>query len=351
MSIIGQPRWKVPEYTQRQINAAGEIIRNPNSTEAEYQYAIGVIDNWRASHAYPLQIFYYNLYRKAGGRNDIIVAQRLKRLGSIVAKLQRENGMQLSRMQDVGGCRFVVPRLDEVYLYSGQFRQSKIRHEFKREYDYIKNPKTSGYRSLHLVYKFHTDTPGKECYNQNMLIELQFRTHLQHIWATAVETVGLFTNEALKAGQGSEDIKRFFVLVSSLFAMREGCPVAPETIADETELISEIESINDRVHILDLLMGIRIVVNNELNRNYDQRGYYLLTLNYEKKTIRAAYYRPGNMEKANAAYNAIEAQSRGEPIDSVLVQASSITSVKAAYPNYFLDIGEFISLLKQYLGD
>ena len=41
-----------------------------------------------------------------------------------------------------------------------------------------------------MVYQYKSDRI--ETYNRNMLIEIQFRTHLQHIWATAVETMGLF---------------------------------------------------------------------------------------------------------------------------------------------------------------
>lgn len=344
-----QERWKRPEYTQSQVNTAGNAIRNPNSTDKEIQNAIKVIDNWRAAHAYPLQVFYMNLRQRVGKRTDIIVAQRLKRLDSIVAKLQRETGMQLSRMQDLGGCRFVVPTLEEVYEYSNSFKTSRIRHEFKREYDYIKNPKNSGYRSLHLVYKFQSDTIGKEIYNKNMLIELQFRTHLQHIWATALETMGLFTHQALKAGQGSEDIKRFFVLVSSLFAMEENCPIVPGTLNDKKELISEIELINDKIHVLDMLLGIRVAIDHDTNHLIDKRGYYILTLNYDIKTIRVAYYKPSEMDLANKEYNTLEKENAGQPIDSVLVRADSVKAVREAYPNYFLDIGEFINLTRGYL--
>ena len=197
-------------------------MRNGVASEQERREALKVIDNWRAAHAYPLHVFYMNLRRKAGSRSDILVAERLKRLDSIVGKLQRESGMQLYRMQDLGGCRMVLPTLKEVYSYSDKIRKSRIRHEFRKEKDYIKEPKESGYRSIHLIYKFKTDTNEKDIYNQYpMLIELQFRTHLQHIWATALETIGFFTNQALKAGQGNKDILRFFVVVSSLFAIKE----------------------------------------------------------------------------------------------------------------------------------
>ena len=151
-----------------------------------------------------------NLKRRAGAREDILLAQRLKRLDSIAAKLKRQRGMALSRMQDFGGCRMVLPTLEEVYSYSGRFKNSRIRHEHVKTDDYIQSPQKSGYRSLHLVYRFKTDTPDKAVFNQYpMLIEIQFRTHLQHIWATALETIGHFTNQALKAGQGQKEILRF----------------------------------------------------------------------------------------------------------------------------------------------
>ena len=50
MGII-QPRWKEPEYSKKQINAAGKVIRDPYASEAEIKHAYQVIDNWRASHA------------------------------------------------------------------------------------------------------------------------------------------------------------------------------------------------------------------------------------------------------------------------------------------------------------
>ena len=96
------------------------MIRNAASSQEERTEALKIIDNWRSAHAYPLHVFYMNLRGKAKLRNDILVVERLKRLESIVGKLQRENGMQLYRMQDLGGCRMVLPTLDEVYEFSGK---------------------------------------------------------------------------------------------------------------------------------------------------------------------------------------------------------------------------------------
>lgn len=344
---IRQQRWKTVEYTKRQINDAGNVIRNEQASAQEFADAMAIIDNWRAAHAYPLHVVYMHLRRMAGTRENVLVVERLKRLDSIIGKLSRESGMDLWRMHDLGGCRVVLPTVDDVYRFADSFMKSRIRHEYKRTYDYIATPKKSGYRSLHLVYQYHSDKT--ETYNKNMLIEIQIRTHLQHIWATALETMGLFTKQALKAGQGDKHIKRFFVLVSSLFALREGYPVVPDTLADEKELISEIEQINDQHHVLETLNAIRIAIQHEDDVVRDKKGYYLLILNYNTHRLRIRSYSPSQFDEAETAYSQIEKNRHASGIDAVLVRAKSFKELKSAYPNYFSDIGEFYQLITDYL--
>ena len=346
MSVVRQQKWKTVEYSRSKIIKSGKIIRKEDSTEAQLVEAAKVIDNWRAAHAFPLHVIYMHLRRMASGK-DIVVAERLKRLDSIIKKLEREPTMSLWMMQDLGGCRFIVPSLAEVYSYVEEYDLSRKRHIFKEKYDYIAHPKSSGYRSLHMVYEYHSDK--SDTYNKNMLIEIQYRTHLQHVWATALETMGLFTKQALKAGQGDEHIKRFFVLVSSLFALREGCPVVPGTVADEAELISEIEQINDKHHVLEALNAIRIAVQHEGDVARDKKGYYLLILNYNTHRLRIRTYLPSQFDEAETTYTQIEKNRHESNIDAVLVRAKSFRELKAAYLNYFTDIGEFYDLVTGYL--
>ena len=168
--------WEIPKYSKSEINKAGFIIANPSSTKEDRNNALIILNNWRAAHAYPLQVICSNLRLRNPGA---IVVQRLKRLDSIIGKIERFPDMSLYRMQDLGGCRVIVDTLDQVYETIEKYKNSRIRHILKREYDYIQNPKDSGYRSYHMVYQFHSDK--KETYNKNMLIEIQFRTKLQHI--------------------------------------------------------------------------------------------------------------------------------------------------------------------------
>jgi len=70
------------------------------------------------------------------------------------------------------------------------------------------------------------------------LVEIQIRSRLQHLWATAVETVDFFTNQAIKSNEGQKDWVTFFRLVSSAFAKFENSPIIPETPNEKEKLYS-----------------------------------------------------------------------------------------------------------------
>lgn len=351
--ITNQPKWKIVEYSRNQIIKAGKTIKNNNALQQEIDKSTDIIDNWRAAHAFPMHVIYMHLRRMATTANkNIIVAERLKRLDSIINKLKREKSMSLWTMQDLGGCRFIVPTVDDVYNYANKYENSRKRHELVSMYDYINHPKNSGYRSLHCVYKYHSDSV--DTYNKNILIEIQFRTHLQHLWATAVETMGLFTKEAIKSGQGTNDVKRFFQLTSALLAIKEHTSIPQNVINDVTEIILELEEINTRNNYLDFLSGIRVAVDFQknklkINQMKCKAQYYILILNYNTRRLSIKSYTTSQIDEANKVYNSIESTRAEEKIDAVLVNVSSFNALKSAYPNYFSDIGEFVDIITSYL--
>ena len=349
-SKIKNPKWETPKYSKKQVDKAGKLIAefitiNDNKISIkEFQEAIHILNNWRSSHAYPLEVITNNLRRN---NPNAIVVQRLKRLDSILGKIKRFPNMSLYRMQDLGGCRVIVDSIDKVYKSVNRFKNSKIRHIFKKEDDYIKNPKQSGYRSYHMVYQFQSD--DNETYNKNILIEIQFRTKLQHIWATAVEMMGIYTKSNLKSSMGNEDILRFFVLVSSLFAQQEGTPICPNTIDDNKIIIDEIKSINDKLHLVSRISALSVAINHtNISKEMKGKGYYVLILNYEKKTLRVKGYSTQQVNLATKIYNEIEAE-HDKNIDAVLVSAQSFKDLREAYPNYFADISEFVQTMNKLL--
>lgn len=344
---IQNDKWEIPKYNKKQINNAGKIITTPDCSQEERSQALEILNNWRASHAYPLQVIASNLRRT---NPNAIVVQRLKRLESITGKIERFPDMNLYRMQDLGGCRVIVDSIDDVYKSIRRYKTSRIRHILKREYDYIQNPKKSGYRSYHMVYQFHSDK--KETYNQNMLIEIQFRTRLQHIWATAVEMMGIYTKSNLKSSQGDEDILRFFTLVSSLFAIKENMPVCPDTSNWGDELANEIDILDKKHNIISKLQSLnaiaKVVESNLIENNY-KNGYYLLVLDIQNGTLRVESFKASQVELASKLYNEVERQV-SSLMDVVLVSAKSFDTLQAAYPNYFIDISNFILEIQNVLN-
>jgi len=337
--------WETPKYSKLEINKAGSIIADPFSTKEDRDNALIILNNWRAAHAYPLQVICSNLRLR---NPNAIVVQRLKRLESITGKIERFPDMSLWRMQDLGGCRVIVDTIDQVYNAVNKYKNSRIRHTLKREYDYIQNPKKSGYRSYHMVYQFQSDK--KETYNKNMLIEIQFRTKLQHIWATAVEMMGIYTKSNLKSSQGDEDILRFFMLVSSLFATKENTPVCPDTSEWTDELIGEIMLIEKRSNIIMKLKAINQAIQiTEYNKNFYLRNrYYLLLLDYDEPSLNIYPFKQSDFELAAKSYSEIESAYTGK-IDTVLVSARSFETLKVAYPNYFVNISEFLNVLRDIM--
>lgn len=333
--------WETPKYSKSEINKAGSVIADPTSSKEERDNALIILNNWRASHAYPLQVICNNLRLR---NPDAIVVQRLKRLESITGKIERFSDMSLYRMQDLGGCRVIVDTIGQVYEAINRYKTSRIRHILKREYDYIQNPKDSGYRSYHMVYQFQSDK--KETYNKNMLIEIQFRTKLQHVWATAVEMMGIYTKSNLKSGQGDTDILRFFTLVSSMIAIQENMPVCPNTSDNIHELVDEIKKLNSKHRIISILSGINLAIDYTGKRITNKNVYYLLILDYSIRKVKIRQFSYSELDIATQAYGNIEKETNK---NVVLVSAKSFNELREAYPNYFVDISEFISMVQNII--
>jgi putative GTP pyrophosphokinase len=197
--------WAEPNYSRAKVDAAGEVLSREDAgtaSLAEYAEALTVLNNWRSAHSYPLQVLKMTLLTRAKKVNArALIAQRLKRLSSVTVKLstERNKHMKLSQMQDIGGCRAVMPTVRDVRTLESLIETSVTKNPSNRPervktYDYIKNPKVDGYRSIHFVFKYRSSSKHRQVYN-GLRIEIQLRSQLQHAWATAVETVSTFTGQ------------------------------------------------------------------------------------------------------------------------------------------------------------
>jgi ppGpp synthetase/RelA/SpoT-type nucleotidyltranferase len=171
-----------------------------------------LIERWRAQHAGPLRNANANLRHyirpySSPSATVVSVTQRLKKFSTILDKLHRYPTMRLTTMEDIGGVRAVLPAQTEVDEVARKLRKNWKVHRYR---DYVRAPKNSGYRALHLIVV-----------KQGMKIEVQLRTYLQDFWANQVERDSRSLRTDYKSGKGHDEVHAYYVAMSQLLAMTE----------------------------------------------------------------------------------------------------------------------------------
>ena len=343
-----------PQYSSEEVDQAGRTLvlagyadsdATSEVSEADRLHAVDVVNQWRASHARPLDTFRKNLRRRVGRSG--VVAQRLKRLPSIVSKLEGLPRIRLSEMQDIGGCRVVMPTADDAFVFGADFVSSRIRHKLVRHHNYISKPRRTGYRGLHLIYEYDSDRATDW---QGLQIEIQLRSRLQHQWATAVETVGAFVGNNLKSNLGHPTWLRFFALMSSATALSEGMLLVPNTLTSKREIIEEIRICDEELQIAERLSAFQRVTARVAELRDRRISMAVLELNLETESVTGLGYRANELDEAVSWYRTKEEESRGNPrVDVVLVSTDSLSALRRAYPNYFMDISEFRRMVSEVI--
>ena len=336
-------------FSRAKLDSCGKLFLEKNASTADRDLALDMLSEWRKLHYIPMNTLQANLRKKCKQLNlkDYIIAQRIKRLPSIVTKLSRFPDMKLSRMQDIGGLRIILPSIKNVYdLHNAYMKQRKTKHTLiLPPKDYIADPKTDGYRSLHQVFKYqNAEKPELD----GLRIELQIRTKLQHAWATAVETLGVIEQSSFKTGDGDEQYRRFFVLCSALFAIQEKTTIPPNVVADEMVIKKEFNQLLSELKIIDKLQGI-MALSKHIEATPTQMDWYVLIFNYEKRMIRPVGFSKEQFDMAQEFY-ALQEKKNEPNSDIVLFSSDSFKELKKAYPNYFLDTTYFVNAIKKIIN-
>lgn len=350
--------WTVPANSKNKVNRAGQIVARDPSLDAgdeelddwfvKYVEALDIINNWRSSHNFPLNTFHVGLRRRAKTIDpNAITAQRIKRMTSIEHKLMRFPTMTLSQMQDIGGCRAIVSNAAQVELLCESYANSEIKHILHQKDNYIERPKDSGYRGVHLVYRYFSDR--KADYN-TLKIEMQLRSQFQHAWATAVETVGAFVQQALKSSLGEQEWLRFFALMGSAIAVRENSPLVPNTPTTYSELVKELRDHAKALDVTNRLTAFGAALQVFEGPRSKDDHYYLIEVNALNKTVNVTGFKQSESEAATNKYLETEKKIKtSSNTDAVLVSVDSMDALRRAYPNYFLDTGTFVGLMNDTL--
>ncbi|MEO6068654.1 MAG: RelA/SpoT domain-containing protein [Gemmatimonadota bacterium] len=342
--------WTTPSHSKSRVDRAGRTLADGVALSTiEEQGCLEIVNNWRSAHSFPLNTIQM-LVRRHGRRisSKSLTAQRIKRLPSIVAKLQRKQSMRLSQLQDVGGCRCVLDTIGQVRRMRDALARSATTHKIVGEDDYLTTPKPDGYRSLHLIYKYSSP---KSPAHEGLLIEVQLRSRLQHGWATAVEIVDTFLRTSLKSSIGPDSWKRFFVLASAAIAIKERATHVAGAPTDKAILREELRALSGELKVrstLEAFGNALAVAETEAPPGIEN---FLLELNPVTKTLSITGFHDVHASTATDEYLKAElALKKVEGGQAVLVAADSMQALRRAYPNYFLDSAAFLNSLDEFLA-
>lgn len=322
-----------PGGSKKRVTKAGDAVRTGNPSPED----LSVIEEWRAAHRGVLNTFQAILRFRTKGRK-ISVAQRHKRRNTIFNKLQRLPGMQLARMDDVAGCRLIFRNIKDLEEFREEFHKARFRHRVRHDadkYNYIKSPKQTGYRGIHDVYDYdvNSDT-GKNL--AGLYIEIQYRTLVQHAWATAVEVIGFITESQPKFRQGDNRYETAMALASEILARAHENMNGPFPGMSDADLLRDFLKIDKELALIQTLKGLsqaKTEVSDKKNTilNFAEDG------SLEIKSFRDA---------TDALRALFELEKQFPKNDIVLVRADTSDEVRTAFRNYFGDAKEFIRLVE-----
>lgn len=151
-------------------------------------------------------------YRVRHDHNPIHhIEVRMKDVGSLLEKVTRK-GLPIKfesikdNIYDVGGLRVITNYIDDIYtVQDNLLAQDDV--TLLKQKDYVKNPKESGYRSLHLVATvpvFQSDGV------QITPVEIQIRTIGMDMWASLEHKLRYKTEEPKeKVAEYSESLQSY----------------------------------------------------------------------------------------------------------------------------------------------
>ena len=317
-----------PGGSKSRVTRAGENLRLRNTTPEDLR----VLEEWRAAHRGVLNTFQAILRTRTRGLN-VTVAQRHKRRHTIIGKLTREPRMKLVRMDDVAGCRLIFKNEKQLIEFRAKLHKARFAHEIRHEpdkYNYIKHPKPTGYRGIHDVYEYDVGSESGQ-HLKGLYIEIQYRTLVQHAWATAVEVIGFITKSQPKFQQGDGRYLQAMSLASEILARAHERHSGPHPEMTDKDLLIQFSTLDQDLGLLQTLRGLdeakgQVAVGGNSILIFSKTG------ELEVKTYRVA---------PEALRELFELERERPDADIVLVRADSSQEVREAFRNYFSNAKDF----------
>ncbi|RBW62960.1 hypothetical protein DS884_01195 [Tenacibaculum sp. E3R01] len=321
--------------SKSQIKKLGRNIRkNQRENNIVDKQDLEKLQEYRVSFQNSMNtVFDFLVKRSKYHYKGSLTVYRLKRIDTIIRKINREKTMDFAKMQDIAGCRSIVDSISQIYKIVEDF-DNNPNFEVIDRVDYIVSPRETGYVSYHLIVKPINDV---------RIVEIQLRTRTHHFWATLVEITDLVFDIKLKEGEDHPELFRFHKLLAK----------------GNNKL-----TINDKIEIVNIERGNKIIsqVRSIFKSNYyvsidrwskaqNKEGAKYLIMELDKNLSPDFYFFKDFLEAENSYFNKF---TLDEP-NMVLVHINEpvFEKIGLAYSNYVLtshpSIRLYISILQEVI--
>lgn len=320
------------QYTKGEYNRLGDRIRqSPDSILTD---DLTMLQTLRLSYKNLLSAV-FNILVEESKKIDKRVAiptYRVKRIESIVSKLQREPKMQLSRMSDIAGCRCILQSNDKVYALKKRLEERLC---VKHINDYISTPKSNGYKSLHLIVSLSE--------NDSKTIEIQLRCLQDHNWATLVEITDLVYGTRIKELGSDGELAEFHRLLSYAYD-----PTL--SIEQKVRIVNIANAHSYFKRISEIFSKNYIEVRNKWNASKQSKNNFYLISTDSSGSPEIASFK--TFESAEKAYFETYLDNPGNRnIVLTHIKDASFDSISLAYSNYFLTYNALLVRCYQMMSD
>jgi hypothetical protein len=240
-------------------------------------------------------------------------------------------------MDDVAGCRLIFESINELYSFRKELHRARFNHKLRNDldkYDYIKVPKDTGYRGVHDVYEYDVNSETNR-HLSGLYVEIQYRTLVQHAWATAVEVIGFITQSQPKFKQGDERYQTVMKFASEILARAFEDRNGPLPNPDDSEIVKGFLDAEAEIHLLQTLRGL-----SSVDSVVTEKRNAILMFRDEDE-LEVFDFR----DATDALRKLFELEKQFPDRDIVLVRADTSEEVRLAFKNYFADATDFLDLI------
>lgn len=324
------------KLSKTKIDKSGlSLAKRQYKDEVEFIQMEEVFDEYRKSHLKPLSETTLDIQRMLSSYGkEYYIAQRLKRKPQIVRKLNRLS-VRLTQLQDVGGCRIIVPTnkdVDHIFQFLKEKSATEAEFNIIKTTDYReKGRDDTGYRSLHVILE-----------RDKVNLELQIRSRTQHYWAESIERTSVIYGHYLKEKEGAQEVIDYFKHLSDVFyeieSGREPSPAQKIQIDALRQSCEKIISDSDKHKVFDSFVneGVIKTLTEKESKNPSGLNNWILIFDWNQGSFVSWDIVSQNPDDAVAAYVHYEHMYSAEDgFEVVLIGSSEVATVRQTHSHYF----------------